>query len=435
MVFMPPRHSKSETVSRLFTAYYLYRHPERWVGLCSYGAGLAYTLSRNARENYRSAGGALGAEGVENWETDRGGGMWAAGVGGVATGKGFHLGVIDDPVKNAEEAQSETIRERHKDWYKSTFSTREEPNGTVIVIQTRWNEGDLSGWLLSQEQQDDEAPEHWHIVCMEAIKGTKSVDFPPTCTVEPDDREPGEALCPERYPVEKLQKVRHRIGSYFWGALYGQNPSPDEGGIFKRHWWRYWKPPGVRLPPVYVKLVDGTLQEIEAIDLPDSFSEQLQSWDCAFKDTKTSDFVAGQVWARSGANRFLLDYYKERADINGTIKAIEGFTNKWPRADAKLIEDKANGPAVISMLRDKIPGLIAVEPEGGKVSRANASAPAVESHNVYLPHPALYPWVDDFIDSCAGFPNMAHDDDVDAFTQVMIRWRWFESEQVDNEFW
>lgn len=425
MVFMAPRHGKSETISRLFTAYYLYRHPERWVGINCYADALASTLSRNARENYRAAGGKMNpsAEGMHHWETADGGGMWAAGVGGPITGKGFHLGLIDDPVKNAQEASSALIRERHKDWYKSTFSTREEPNAAIVVVQTRWNDDDLSGWLLSQEVGEDEMPERWHVVSMPAIKGHKEQEFPPTCTVEIDDRQIGEALCPERYDAEKLAKIRRRIGAYYWNALYDQRPSPDEGGIFKRHWWRYWKPVGVNLPPIQVRLADGTLAEIEAVDLPEQFDEVMQSWDCAFKDTQKSDFIAGQVWARSGANRYMLDYYKDRADIIETMAQIERFTAKWPKAYAKLIEDKANGPAVMQILGRKIAGLIPVEPEGGKIVRAHAASPPVESGNVYLPHPALYLWVNGFIDSCAGFPNLANDDDVDAFTQAMIRWQ------------
>lgn len=424
MVFMPPRHGKSETVSRLFSAYYLYRYPERWVGLNSYGDGLAVTLSRNARENYRFAGGAFGdAESAHHWETADKGGMWAAGVGGPITGKGFHLGIIDDPVKNAEDAQSDAVREKHKDWYKSVFLTREEPESAVIIVQTRWNEDDLSGWQLSQEQGEDELPERWHIVCMEAIKSDKSPEFPPTCVVELDDRQPGEALCPERYDSERLQRIRKRVGTYYWSALYQQVPQPDEGNIFKRQHWRYWKPKGVNLPPVYVRLPDATLLEVQAVDLPDRFDEMAQSWDCAFKDTKTSDFVDGQVWGRTGANKYMLDYFKERTDISGTIRGVEGFTAKWPKAILKLIEDKANGPAVIQLLTNKIAGLVAVDPQGGKISRAYAAQPEVESGNVYLPHPALAPWVNDFIASCAAFPTGAHDDDVDAFTQMMIRWQ------------
>lgn len=423
MVYMPPRHGKSECVSRLFTAYYAYRHGERWVGLASYGAGLAYTLSRNARENYREAGGQFLTEGVEHWTTDKGGGMWAAGVGGPATGKGFHLGVVDDPLKDAEEAQSQTIRQKHTEWWQSTFYTRQEPNAAIIVIQTRWHEADLGGWLLSQEKSDDESPENWHIVCMEAIKSDVPLDFPDTCTVEPDEREQGEALCPMRYAVSDLLKIKDRVGSYYWSALYAQNPKPDEGNIFKRQDWRYWKPAGVNLPPVSIRLADYTLLEIEAVDLPVRFDMMAQTWDMAFKDTKTSDFVAGQVWGRVGANKYLLDYVKERADISSTLKLVEGFTHKWPQTITKLVEDKANGPAVIQLLSGKIAGLIAVDPQGGKVSRAYAAQPEVESHNVYLPHPALYSWVNEFVDNCSGFPNIAHDDDVDAFTQMIIRWQ------------
>lgn len=420
MVFMPPRHSKSETVSRLFSAYYVYRHPERWVGINSYGAGLAYTLSRNARNNYQSAGGQMTVEGVEHWETGGGGGMWAAGVGGPITGKGFHLGIIDDPVKNSEEAQSETIREKHKDWYKSTFSTREEPGAAIIVIQTRWHEDDLSGWLLNQEKEEDEAPEAWHIVSMEAIKGYTPPVFPVTCSVEVDDRQPGEALCPERYDLPKLRQRQRRLGSYFWSALYQQDPQPAEGEIFKRIWWRYWQPRNVKLPAVPVRLASGEVVEIEPIELPAKFDEMIQTWDCSFKDTKTSDFVAGQVWGRDRANKFLLDYRKERLDITGTMAGVRAFSKKWPDAHAKLIEDKANGTAVVQILSNDIAGLIAIDPKGGKLSRAHAVAPQVEAGNVYLPHPALFPWVDDFIGSCASFPNAAHDDDVDSFTQGLL---------------
>ncbi len=432
MIFMGPRHGKSETTSRLFTAYYLYRHPDRWVGLNSYADALASTLSRNARENFKTGGGAIspGVESVHHWETTAGGGMWAAGVGGPISGKGFHLGLIDDPLKNAEDAQSVTIQEKQKDWYRSTFGTREEPGAAIVIIQTRWNEADLSGWLLEQEKEDDEIAENWHIVSMEAIKGDTNVIFPATCTVEPDERQIGEALCPERYNIEKLRKIKRRLGAYFWGALYGQSPTPIAGGIFKRHQWRYWKPRNSVMPPVPVQLEDGSIIEIEAVEIPSTFEEQLQSWDCTFKDTKTSDYVAGQVWAREGANKYMLDYKKERLDINGTMAGIRYFTSKWPGAVAKLIEDKANGPAVIQMMHDFVTGMIAVNPRGGKLSRANAVAPEVESGNIYLPHPSLFIWVDEFINSCAGFPNMAHDDDVDAFTQAILGMSRFGSDEL-----
>lgn len=231
MVFMPPRHFKSEIVSRLFSAYYLYRHPDRWVALTSYAAELAYTLSRNARDNYQKFGESLkaAAAAVKHWETDKGGGLWAAGVGGPATGKGFHLGIIDDPIKNSEEAQSSSIRRRNEDWYDSTFSTRQEPGAAIVLIQTRWGVHDLTGYLLTKEIEE---PEHWHILHFAAIKEESPPKYPDTCTLEPDKRKVGEALNPIRYPLEKLKKIARRIGNFFWNALYQQWPILRQGRVY-----------------------------------------------------------------------------------------------------------------------------------------------------------------------------------------------------------
>jgi predicted phage terminase large subunit-like protein len=147
----------------------------------------------------------------------------------------------------------------------------------------------------------------------------------------------------------------------------------------------------------------------------------IQSWDLAFKDLATSDFVAGQVWAAIGADRFLLDQQRERMDMPRTVEAIRAMSQKWPRAAAKLVEDRANGPAVIASLKHEITGMIAVNPEGGKIARAAAISPQLESGNIYLPHPAIAPWVEALIEECAGFPYAAHDDQVDALTQALNR--------------
>ncbi len=239
MVFMPPRHGKSEIVSRWFPAYLLYRYPEKWVALTSYSGDLAYTLSRNARENYFHAMGEIGGEtkAVKQWETGKGGGFIGAGYAGSFTGKGFHYGIVDDPLKGAEEAASVTIREKHKDWWRSVWFTRQEPEAAFIVVQTRWHEEDLAGFLLTEEYGEE--PQYWHIVNMPAIAESSSErePFPPTCTVEPDDRPIGAALCPERYSSTKLLGIMRTIGSYFWNALYRQNPKPMEGGFFKREWF------------------------------------------------------------------------------------------------------------------------------------------------------------------------------------------------------
>lgn len=156
-----------------------------------------------------------------------------------------------------------------------------------------------------------------------------------------------------------------------------------------------------------------------AVALPKEFETVLQSWDLAFKDLATSDFVVGQTWGAIQADRFLLDQHRGRLDMPQTMQAIRAMTEKWPASGRKLVEDKANGPAVIAALQHEISGLIAINPEGGKIARAQAVSPQVESGNVYLPHPMIALWVETFIDECAAFPNVMHDDQTDAMTQAL----------------
>lgn len=416
MVYEPPRHGKSELASRIFPAYYLYRHSDRWVGLNSYAADLAQTFSRTARDHFThpSVGGHTrdDSASVKHWETPEGGGMWAAGVGGPITGKGFHLGIIDDPIKNAEEAGSEVIREKQKDWYRSTFYTRAEPDAAIVIIQTRWHEDDLAGWLLSLEH--DEEPERWHIVNLPAIAepADERPVFPVTCTVEPDWRKPGEALCPERYDATRLRQLRTKVGSYYFGAMYQQRPTSAEGGLFKRKWWQYHAS--------VEALQDGVVLG-DASPTPSSFDLMFQSWDMNFKDKDDSDFVVGQVWGVKGPNAYLLDQVRDRMDMPTTLVAVRGMSAKWPRAVAKYVEDKANGSAVVQTLRVKTPGFIPVEPKGSKEARAAAASPYVEAGNVFLPAPELATWVHDFVNECAAFPVGTNDDQVDALSQALAK--------------
>jgi predicted phage terminase large subunit-like protein len=151
------------------------------------------------------------------------------------------------------------------------------------------------------------------------------------------------------------------------------------------------------------------------------FDEIIQSWDLAFKDLKTSDYVAGGLWARRAANKYLLHQIHDRLSFPKTVQAVRDMSRNWPAAGAKLIEDRANGPAVIQTLRDEIPGIIEIDPQGGKVARCQAVSPTIEAGNVFLPHPRLAHWVDGFINECASFPTGAHDDQVDAMSQAIIR--------------
>jgi predicted phage terminase large subunit-like protein len=147
----------------------------------------------------------------------------------------------------------------------------------------------------------------------------------------------------------------------------------------------------------------------------------IQSWDMAFKAADTSDYVAGQVWLRRGADVFLLDQVCRRMSFVETCQAVRAMSARWPQATAKLVEDKANGPAVISALRRQVAGFVPVEPEGSKFARASSVAPFVEAGNVHLPAVELAPWVDGLVEEAAGFPAAAHDDQVDAMSQALIR--------------
>lgn len=389
MVFMPPRHGKSELTTRLFPAYYLYRHPERWVGINSYAAELAYTFSRAARENYLRAGGPISgdAAAVKHWETGKGGGLWAAGVGGPITGKGFHLGIIDDPLKNAEEAASETVRASHQDWYNSTFYTREEPGAAIIVILTRWHEADLAGWLLSQEEEE---PERWHIVNFEAIKEASPPDFPPTCTLEPDPREVGEALCPERRPLEKLRSIAKRIGSYFWNALFQQRPRPQSGGMFQRAWFT---------------IVDAVPADVVA---------RVRYWDKA--GTQGGGAYSAGVKMSRGRDGILYVEHVERGQWSShnrnqtmrTTAQLDGVgTTVWTEQEPGSGGKESAEATVLLLAGFDVHTETAT---GDKVTRARPFSAQAEAGNVRL---VRGPWNKAYLDELEAFPHGTYKDQVD----------------------
>jgi predicted phage terminase large subunit-like protein len=334
--------------------------------------------------------------------------MVTAGVGGPITGRGADVFIIDDPVKNAEDAHSLTIRNKQWEWFQSVAYSRLEPGAAIILMMTRWHEDDLAGRILEQVRAGGE---DWEVIKLPAIAKEN----------DPLGRKPGEALWPERYDETRLAEIKRAVGSYWWSAQYDQEPVPETGAVFQRHWWRYWAPAGQPLSPVSVRLPDGLMFECPVTTLPTTFDEVLQSWDLAFKDTAASAYVVGQVWARKGADRFLLDQVRDKIDFPGTIAALKKLSARWPQATAKLVEDKANGPAVIAALQHEIAGLIPVAPRGDKVIRAHAVTAQVESGNVYLPHPHLVSWVDDFIAEVSSFPSGRYADQVDAMTQALSR--------------
>jgi predicted phage terminase large subunit-like protein len=417
IIVWPPRHTKTETATVRFPAYWLERAPDEQVIVAAHTQRLANKISRKIR---RLAPGRfpLSSErtAVEEWETEKGGGLRAVGVGVAVAGHGGHLIFIDDPFKSRKDAESQLYRDRVWEWYTDDLYTRLEPGGSIVLVMTRWHEDDLVGRILASP----DAP-NWRVFHLPAL----------ALENDPLGRKPGRALCPERYDEKDLERIRVVEGSYGFASLYQGMPAPPEGGIFKRTWWNFWAPgPLIRqLPPVAIKLPDGSFLRKPAAVLPSRFAFEAQSWDMAFKNNAENDFVCGGDWGKVGANCYLLDLVKAHLDFPGTVKAMREFTKQHPNATAKWVEGKANGPAIIQTLRGELQGLIEVEPEGGKEARAHAVAALVEAGNVFLPHPALvqatdgHNWVEELIDSAATFPHASHDDDVDQMTQALNRLR------------
>ncbi len=402
MVFLPPRHGKSELVSRRLPAFILGKYPDDSVIAASYGADLASMMNRDVQriidgekytdvfpgtklfgENVRTTAQGNYLRNSDIFEVVGHKGYYkSSGVGGAITGMGCKWGIIDDPIKNRAEAESQVYRDSLWGWYTSTFYTRLEKDARILVTVTRWHEDDLAGRLLRLAKESPDA-DQWEVFSLPAIADGELLDC--------DPRQPGEVLWPDKYPQADMLKIKATIGSYEWSALYQQRPSSPAGNILNRSWWKYYR------------------------QAPSKFDIVIQSWDCTFKDSAGTDYVVGQVWGRLGADKYLIDQVRARMDFPATIAAVRALSGKWPIARAKLVEDKANGPAVIATLKREIPGLIAVEPEGGKVVRAWSVSPDIEAGNVYLPESAE--WVSDFVEECASFPNGTHDDQVDAMSQ------------------
>lgn len=406
MLNMPPRHGKSELATRRFPAYVFGRRPDFSIISASYGAELASRMNRDVQrimdsENYAAIFPGTKLSGKTNRENvngnylrnadmfeivSHGGSYRGSGVGGGITGMGGDILIIDDPIKDRAEADSPAIRAKIWDWYTSTLYTRLAPGGGILLIQTRWHMDDLAGRLLEAERTD--GADAW-----------RCLNFPAIATEDEEARKRGEALHPERYTLQQLWAIRAALGSRDWEALYQQRPMPDSGTIFKRDWLRYWQPK----------------------DLPKKFDKLLISWDMSFKDSDDADFVVGQVWGRQGADCYLLDQLRARMGFTATLAAFASLAEKWPAAHEKLVEDKANGPAVIDSLKRRLMGIIPIEPEGGKAARAHAVSPLFEAGNVYLPETSLFPWVKEFVAELLQFPASAHDDQVDAMTQALRR--------------
>lgn len=409
----PPRHGKSEKVSTRLPAYIFGKRPDAQIIATAYSSELAQKNNRAVQrvmesERYkklfpmtrlydkasRSTATHSYMRNSDVFEiVGHRGAYRSAGIMGAITGMGADYLIIDDPIKNREEADSPVYRDKLWEQYTSTLYTRLEKGGGICIIMTRWHEDDLVGRLLQLAESDPHS-DQWDVLNLPAIK-----DDDDAYPCKEDHRKIGEPLWPEKYDIKRLNAIRQSIGPRDFTSLYQQRPTASAGGIVKRAHFKFYKM------------------------LPNKVDEWIQSWDAAFKDTPGSSFVVGQVWARCGADIYLVDQIRDRMGFNETISAIRQMTSKHPRTFEKLIEDKANGPAIIQTLKSQITGIIAVKPEGTKEARLSAVAPYFEAGNVYIPDPSFTPWVKDYIEELVNFPNIANNDQVDATSQALLRFK------------
>ncbi len=412
IVSMSPQEGKSERVTRTGSLWKLAQDPDTRIGIVSYSQALAETFGRDVRNRIAANSGDEGTldlglriaqdyGSAKRWQlAGRRGGCVCAGVGSSLTGRSLDLLVIDDPIADAVQAGSAYYRDRVWDWWQSVGSTRLSPGAPVCLILTRWHENDLAGRLLEAEDGH-----RWRVLNIPALADHK----PENGEADPLGREPGEWLVSARgRTVAEWEQIRIQAGSRVFASLYQGRPSPDQGNVWQRQWWRYYQSPLWSQHPTVpgAWLVDA--------------DEVIVSVDCAFKDTKSSDFVVMQTWARRGAMVYLVDQVRKRLSFTDTVTALLALVAKWPQAARKLIEDKANGTAVISLLKSKVPGLVPVNPTDSKYGRATAVAPFIESGNVLLPEPGIGLFDPaETVEEAASFPNSAHDDIVDATSQAL----------------
>ncbi len=384
MIFVPPRHGKSELATIRYPVYRMERDPATRIIVGCYNTDLANKFSRDARRIARARG--MCAPGLKNteadWEISGGGGLRTAAVGAAPTGRGGDLIIIDDPVRSREDAESEAYRDKTWDWFTNDMATRLEPGGAIILILTRWHEDDLAGRILASTDGPN-----WSVCSLPAEAEEH----------DPLGRTLGEALCPARYDLDALREIRGLMGMDYF-ALYQQRPVADEGGLYQRSWFRYAKAP---------TNAHGEL----------AFEYLIQAWDTA--SSKLGDWSACVTAGVSANSVSILDVFRERMETPELKRAVEQQAAAWePRV--VLIEDASSGIAIQQMLRreTRLP-IVAIAPhKGGKLAHARANAPYFESGRVIFCPGAYLP---DLERELLAFPAGAHDDQVDAINVLLTR--------------
>lgn len=411
---MPPRHGKSELISRFAPAWYLGNFPDNKVMLCSYADTFAAQWGRRARDVLEEFGPDLWGVSVDSetaggqlWEVRKHDGiMVTAGVGGGITGKGAHLLIIDDPVKNAEDAASQNQQEKQFEWWKSTARTRLQAGGGVILVMTRWHESDLAGRLI-KDGVDGEG-DKWEVLNL------------PAFAEEGDllNRPEGEVLWPEMFDAEWMEQTRRALGTYWFTALYQQRPSPAEGMMFKRSNFRYYERTSALNehgdPIVKIHRDAGT----EIFD--PAYGTKFSTMDVAASSNQDADYTVVSTWLVTPQKDLLL-WDRERVQFEGPdLAPLVRRVYASQRPGFIGIERLGHGLNIIQeLIRDGLP-IIRLEPDKDKVARALPAMARYEEHRIF--HPMNTPWVTaEWEPELLSFPNGANDDQVDTLAYAALR--------------
>jgi len=411
MVFLPPRSSKSLICSKLFPAWYIGNYANHEIMSVSHSDQLASDFGRTVRDIvntekfqkiFRSVSLRSDVKAAGKWKTNKNGSYYAAGVRSQVAGRGAHVALLDD-VMSEEDSFSEAGRRYIKEWYPAGLRTRIMPNGAIIIINTRYHYDDLCGWLLKQESSTGEQSVYpWEVISIPAW-----LDEP---AAELLGLPEGTSYFPEWKSDEMLrldeQEIRASNGARYWNALYMQDPSPDDGGIIKKKWFKWWE---YEDPP------------------PCDFI--IQTYDTAFSTSRTADFSVIQTWGifqsfeddgydgeSVVSNIILLGNTRGRFEYPELRRIAQELYQDF-RPDVCIIEKKASGQSLLQDMRRAGLPVLDYLPDRDKVSRVYASTPLMEAGRVWLPKDRV--WSDDLFSECMSFPNGAHDDQVDCMTMAI----------------
>ena len=388
-IITPPRHGKTTLGNVILPAFVLGRDPTETIISVSYGSELSETWGRRVRniladpafqELYPHCKLSPDSQAAYQFTTTAGGMYTATGRGGPITGKGASLLVLDDLIKDAQEANSETTCRGIIEWLQSTAFTRLTPHGRVLAIATRWSERDPMGWILQQQG--------WTVLHLPALAESAN---------DPLGRAIGQALWPSQYPVERLDQIRIDVGSRVFQSLYQGNVAASQGTIFKRDWFRHYTTP------------------------PESFIRIVQSWDTSYKSGAANDYSVCVTMGETQSGFYVLSLYRAKVEFPELKRKVAELADAWHPSEI-YIEDRASGQSLVQEIKlaTSYP-VIAIKVDRDKETRASATTGYYEAGKVFFPEGAS--WLLDAEDELASFPGGLHDDIVDAISQALNKLR------------